>query len=276
MQMEQIGTSRPTAPHPPSAPQRALKRATHPPAPRAKSAPRSGSVLRWLRIGLEAAAVLALAERALHRRRGDRSRLVATTAALAGVALLDTLSATQRLRTEPVRLLASVTVNSPPEEVYAFWRDFKNLPGFMRHLEEVDEFDGVTIWRARGPAGIPLQWDAAIVADRPNERISWRSLEGAEVQNYGSVTFLPGPGGRGTEVHVALGFEPPFLPGSAAIVKLLGNIPQEQLLADLRRFKQMLETGGVAISDASIHRGRHAARPPEPRELPLVKGLVRT
>ena len=274
MQMEQIGTPRPTAPQPPSVSPRPLKRATHPPAPRTTSAA-NGNVLRWLRIGLEAAAVLALAERALHRRRGERARLVATTAALAGVALLDTLSATQRLRTEPVRLLASVTVNSPPEEVYAFWRDFKNLPGFMRHLEEVDEFDGVTIWRARGPAGIPLQWDAAIVADRANERISWRSLEGAEVQNYGSVTFLPGPRGRGTEVHVALGFEPPFLSMSAAIVKLLGPIPQQQLLADLRRFKQMLETGGVATSDASIHRGRHPARPPEPRELPLVKGLVR-
>jgi len=270
MQIVPIGTLRPTpAPRP-------LKRPTHPPAPRSHGPAKHGSLLRWLRIGLEAAAVLALAERAFHRRRGERARLVATTTALAGVALLDTLSATQRPRVEPLRLCASVTVNSPPEEVYAFWRDFKNLPGFMRHLEEVDEFDGVTLWRARGPGGVTLQWDAAIVADRPNERISWRSLEGADVQNYGSVTFLPGPRGRGTEVHVAFGFEPPFASMSLAVLKLLGVIPQQQLLADLRRFKQMLETGGVAASDASIHRGRHAARPPEPRELPLIKGQVRS
>jgi uncharacterized membrane protein len=270
MQMEQIGTSSPT-------PRRAApKRVTHPPALRPSNGHGRGRAWRWLRIGLEAAAVLALAERALHRRRGRRTTLVATTAALAGVALLDTLAATHKVRTEPLRLRASVTVNNPPEEVYAFWRDFKNLPTFMRHLEEVDEFDGLTIWRARGPGGIPLQWDAAIVAERPNERIAWRSLEGADLQNYGSVTFLPGPCGRGTEVHVTLGFEPPFLALGTAVVKLLGAIPEQQLRADLRRFKQMLETGGVATSDASVHRGRHPARPPEPRELPLVKGLVRS
>jgi uncharacterized membrane protein len=270
MQLEQIGTSSPTPR------QAAPKRVTHPPAALPKGGARPTHAWRWLRIGLEAAAVLALAERALHHRRGRRAALVATTTALAGVALLDTLAATHRLRTEPLRLRASVTVNSPPVEVYAFWRDFKNLPGFMRHLEEVDEFDGLTLWRARGPAGIPLQWDAAIVAERPNERIAWRSLEGSELQNYGSVTFLPGPKGRGTEVHVTLGFEPPFLGIGMAVVKLFGKIPEQQLLADLRRFKQMLETGGVATSDASIHRGRHSARPPEPRELPLVKGRVQS
>jgi len=232
--------------------------------------------LRWLRVGLETVAVIALVERTLSARPKHRARLIATTTALAGVTVLDALAVANRHQAPPVRIRASVTVNRSPEDVYSFWRDFKNLPNFMRHLDEVDEFDGLTIWRASGPGGVTLQWDAAIVAERPNERIAWRSLEGARVQNYGSVTFTPGPRGRGTEVHVQFGFEPPFGAMGSAIVKLLGSIPSEQLYADLRRFKQVMETGEVATSDASIHRRMHSARPPKPDELPLVKGMVQS
>ncbi|HEV8551600.1 MAG TPA: SRPBCC family protein, partial [Polyangiaceae bacterium] len=187
---------------------------------------------RWLRIGLETVAVLALFERTLESRRKRKAGLIATTTALAAVAALDGLSLVRHPRVAPLRLQVSVTINRSPEDVYAFWRNFKNLPGFMRHLDEVDEFDGLTIWRAQGPGGIHLQWDAAIVADRPNERIAWRSLEGASVQNFGSVTFLPGPRGRGTELHVSMGFEPPFGKMGGAILGLLGKIPEQQLLAD--------------------------------------------
>jgi len=232
--------------------------------------------LRWVRLGLETAAILALVDRALKREARHRAGLLATTTALAGVTMLDAWGAARQRSAVPVRLHATVTINRSPTDVYAFWRDLKNLPGFLRHVEEIDEFDGLTIWRARGPGGLHLQWDAAIVADRPNERIAWRSLEGAGLDNHGSVTFLPGPRGRGTELHVDMGFDPPWGTLGAAVVKLLGEIPEQQLLADLRRLKQILETGEATASDASIHPGLHAARPPEPSSLPLVKGLVQS
>jgi uncharacterized membrane protein len=235
-----------------------------------------GNRLRWVRIGLETAALVALVDRALKRRARHQAGLLATTTALAGVTMLDALSIARQRTVEPVRLRAAITINRSPADVYAFWRNLKNLPGFMRHVEEIDEFDGLTIWRARGPGGVPLQWDAAIVADRPNERIAWRSLEGAGLDNHGSVSFLPGPRGRGTELHVDMGFDPPWGTLGAAVVKLLGDVPEQQMLADLRRLKQILETGEPIASDASIHEGLHAARPPEPRELPLVKGLVQS
>jgi uncharacterized membrane protein len=243
---------------------------------RENGAKSNGNRLRWVRLGLETAALVALVDRALKRSARHQAGWLATTTALAGVTMLDALSVARPRSAGPVRIRAAITINRSPADVYAFWRDLKNLPGFLRHVEEIDEFDGLTIWRARGPGGIHLQWDAAIVADRPNERIAWRSLEGAGLDNHGSVSFLPGPRGRGTELHVDIGFDPPWGKLGAAVVKLLGDVPEQQLVADLRRLKQILETGETTASDASIHQGLHPARPPEPHTLPLVKGLVQS
>lgn len=232
---------------------------------------------RFVRLGLETVALAALIERTLRADRKHRGPWLATTTAVAGAAMLDAYGAARAAaRRGPLRLQASVTINRSREDVYAFWRDFRNLPGFMLHLDDVDELDGLSVWRARGPGGIPLEWDAAIVADRPGERIAWRSLEDARVANHGSVEFHAAPGGRGTEVHVDIGFDGPLGAAGIAVAKLLGDVPRRQLQADLRRLKQVMETGELVHSDASIHRGAHPARPPEPHELPLVKGMVRS
>jgi uncharacterized membrane protein len=110
-----------------------------------------------------------------------------------------------------------------------------------------------------------VEWDAEITEDRANELIAWRSLPGAEVDNVGRVRFVPAPGGRGTEVHVELSYRPPAGVLGATFAKLFGEAPEQQIEGDLRRLKQVLETGEVVHSDASIHRGAHSARPPASR-----------
>lgn len=155
----------------------------------------------------------------------------------------------------------AITINRSPDEVYRFWRDFENLPRFMAHLESVQSVNGRSHWQAKGPLGTTIDWDADVVEDRPNELITWRSAAGADVDNQGSVRFRPGPGGRGTEVVVELTYQPPAGSIGAAAAKLLGEEPAQQIAGDLRRLKQVLETGDVMHSDASIHRGKHAARP---------------
>lgn len=233
--------------------------------------------LRLVRLGVETVALAALLERTLRRDRRHRGAWIATTTAVAGAAMLEAYGAARAAsRRGPLRLQAAITVNRSREDVYAFWRDLRNLPAFMEHLDDVDELDGLSIWRARAPGGVPIEWDAVIVADRPGERIAWRSLEDARVSNFGSVEFHAAPGGRGTEVHVDIGFDGPLGAVGLAVAKLLGDVPRRRLEADLRRLKQVLETGELVHSDASIHRGAHPARPPEPHELPLVKGKVRS
>jgi len=107
-----------------------------------------------------------------------------------------------------------------------------------------------------------VEWDAEIVEDRPNELIAWRSVEGSDVDNSGSVRFVQAPGDRGTEVHVELRYSPPGGVIGATIAKLFGEEPAQQVDADLHAFKAIMETGQLVHSDATIHGRPHPAQPP--------------
>jgi len=216
---------------------------------------------------------LALLGRAFTSSRNDSNRLAAATAAVVGVTVLDivasrrlsrpeTRAALARPRPRGIRVRKAITINRPPEAVYALWRDFESLPSFMFHLESVRELDQrLSYWKMRAPFGTSVEWTAEIVEDRPNELISWRSVEGAVVSNAGRVRFVPASGGRGTEVQLDVSYDPPGGVIGATIAKLFGQEPNQQVDGDLRRFKQVLEVGEVVHSDASIHRGMHPAQP---------------
>lgn len=206
--------------------------------------------------------------------RNDGLRLTGSMAAVAGVAVLDAIAArgVTRLGREPIAANAVITIARVPEEVYQFWRDLRNLPRFMAHLASIEPVDEQrSHWTAIGPGGVKVEWDAEIVEDRFGEMIAWRSLPGADVDNSGVVRFVPAPGGRGTEIHVKLRYAAPGGRVGRAIAKLLGREPEQQARGDLRRLKQVLETGGVVHSDASIHAGPHPARPPSPEELAAIE-----
>jgi uncharacterized membrane protein len=206
---------------------------------------------------------ISLVARALrhHDGRGLR-RTVLTMAGLVVITAVDVYAAvTRTIRKEtatPMELTSTTTVTRPPEEVYAFWRQLDRLPTFMAHLEEVRVTGpGRSHWRASAPFGQDVEWDAETTDDVPAQRIAWRSVDGADVPNSGEVRFVPAPGGRGTEVHVTLSYE---MPGGAlgkAAAKYFGEEPSQQLDDDLRRFKQVLETGEVIRSDGAP-RGKQA------------------
>ncbi len=151
-----------------------------------------------------------------------------------------------------MRARSAITVNDRPDAVYSAWRDFECLPRFMDHLESVSVTGHRrSHWVAHGPVGTTVEWDAEITEDVPGERISWRSLEGASVDNAGWVHFRPAPGDQGTEVHLELEYSPPGGALGSVVAKLFGEEPNQQVSDDLRRFKQILETGEIARSDGS-------------------------
>ena len=226
----------------------------------------------WSRVAGDALD-LALLGRTLANAENDRGRTIFATANVLAVAAVDVMTARQLSR-QPrtvasdhmdagiIRTKRSITVNRPVEEVYAFWRNFENLPQFMRHLESVTVLDDRrSHWKALGPAGTSVEWDAVTTEDRENERIAWRSVEGADVYNAGTVRFMPAPGGRGTEVRVTLEYDPPFGKLGSKVAMLWREEPGQQVQDSLRQLKQVLELGEVLVSDATKRRGPHPAQP---------------
>jgi uncharacterized membrane protein len=205
----------------------------------------------WSRVGGDVMD-LALLGTAFKSPGANARRAAAATAAVAGVTVVDVLYSqrvTREALAKPIRIKKTITVNRSREELYRRWRDFERLPEFMSHLESV-QLTGPnrSQWRAKAPAGTSIEWDAEVVEDRPNEAISWRSLGGG-VQHTGSIQFRPAPGGRGTEVAVELEYQTPADTLGAAVAKLFGEEPGQQILEDLRRFKWLMETGEIPTTE---------------------------
>jgi uncharacterized membrane protein len=161
---------------------------------------------------------------------------------------------------------ATITIKRTPEDLYQVWRNFSNLPRFMKHLEDVQVTgDRRSHWQAKAPANTTIEWDAEITQDQPNALIAWRSLPGAMVATTGEVRFVAAPRDRGTEVRVEMRYEPPAGPLGAVIARLFGENPQHQVSSDLRRFKQIMETGEITQSAASVKGGGKAQPPATPQ-----------
>lgn len=159
---------------------------------------------------------------------------------------------------KPIQVEKSATIfNKSPEELYKFWRNLENLPTFMKHLKSVQVIDQTrSHWVANAPLGESVEWDAEIVQDQENQLIAWASVEGADVENSGFVRFQPAPTGRGTEVKVVMEYVPPGGTIGAAIAKLFGEEPEQQIGDELRRFKMLMEAGEIATTE-----GQPSGRP---------------
>lgn len=184
--------------------------------------------------------------------KNDRDRAALNIGAVTAVTVLDVMCA-QKLSGSSQgfqgRVEASLMVGRSPEECYGFWRNLENLPRFMEYLQSVRVTgDRRSHWVAN-VAGARIEWDAEIESDVPNERISWRSVGDADVAHAGSVEFERAPGGRGTIVRVQMDYGNMFHTAAAAAATLLGKHPEQLIRKELRRFKQVLETGEAITTE---------------------------
>ncbi len=149
-----------------------------------------------------------------------------------------------------IQVIEVVTINRSPEELFIYWRNFENLPKFMNHLESVTvQDDKHSHWVAKAPLGKTAKWDAEIINLVPAKLIAWQSVPGSGIASAGTVRFEPTPGNRGTEVRVNLEYNPPAGAVGVAVARLLGEEPRVQIAEDLRRFKNLMETGEIPISE---------------------------
>lgn len=215
-------------------------------------------------------------------RRGERARgwnrvalgtLLAVTVADIAAACAASRGGGAVLGMRAIEVHESITVNRPADELYQFWRDLKNLPRFMLHIESVEGDEERSHWVARGPLGTQCEWDAVMTDDAVGRRIAWRTLEGSEIASDGEVEFVPAPKGRGTYVRVHLTVSPPGGALGRQVAQLFGGAPKQVVTHTLRAFKQLMETGEIATTDgqpSGRRRTRSIARlgPPHPARDP--------
>jgi len=146
---------------------------------------------------------------------------------------------------QATKIRRTIEINRPPAELYRYWRTLENLPRVMSHLESVQVInDRLSHWIVKTLPGAPsVEWDAEIINDIEHERIGWRSLTGADVDNTGSVEFEPAGDGQRTRLTVTLQYAPPAGRIGTAIAKLLGEDPEYKIARDLERFKDTMEAG---------------------------------
>ncbi len=210
----------------------------------------------WARVGGDILDVAALTK-ARKSRRSKTGRVAAAMAAVAGVTALDVICAKQLTSTGNGMsaagagdLSASAIVNRTPEECYRYWHDIEKFPAFIEHLRSVRVIgERRSHWITKGPAGKNFAWDAEVIEDVPNQRISWRSLEGSDISNSGSVEFEPVRGGKGTIVRVRMCYEAPRTLAGSVVAQFFGKYPGLQVRKDLLRFKQLIETGEIATTE---------------------------
>lgn len=221
----------------------------------------------WMRVAGDAIDLTALAVAMFRRTGPQRQRVAGMTGALLAITAVDLITAARvtwtgpgRLKGGPMELAGSVTVRKSPADVYDFWRRIENFPRFMAHLESVRVTgERRSHWTVTEPFGRGVEWDAEIVTDVPAERVAWRSNEDAAVPNMGAVLFTAAPDGESTEVHAVMVYDIPSGELGRRVAEFFGASPQQQLDDDLRRFKQIMETGEVVRSDGapSGKRARH-------------------
>jgi uncharacterized membrane protein len=203
---------------------------------------------------------LSLLGAAFCSKRSDTKRLAIATTMVAGVTALDILASkqtsqerisTRNGRTEDgaIRMTRTITIQRSARDLFNFWRNFENLPQVMPHLLSVRVTgDKTSHWIAKGPGGKQIEWDAEITSEHINDHISWQSLPGSEIPNKGTVRFEELPGDRGCVVRVAIIYDPPGGMLGTKLAKLFGRSPEQMTGSDLRRFKQIMETGEIATT----------------------------
>lgn len=209
---------------------------------------------RWSRV---AGDVLDLSLLAWMGRRHQHRRLSLLTALLAGMTALDMLAAydkrrqrvAQRLTSGDLRMHKSLYIQRPADECYRFWRNFENFPYFMQHVEAVQVVDAThTHWRVRTPLGQPIEWTAELFSDIPARQLGWRTIAGSAIEHTGVVRFVPTTAGNSTRLDIDMRYHAPSSKAGVMLAKILGEEPSQQIDDDLRRSKQLIETGEIATT----------------------------
>lgn len=150
-----------------------------------------------------------------------------------------------------VQVVSTCTIRRPADELYRFWRELENIATVVKHPVSITRTSATeSHWSVSAPPGDRrVEWDSMITDDVPGEFIAWRAREGSGIRNSGEIRFAAAPGDEGTEVRVALTYEPPGGKLGAWLAKLSGEEGGQQVAEALRRFKALMEAGEIPTTE---------------------------
>jgi uncharacterized membrane protein len=155
----------------------------------------------------------------------------------------------------------AITIGKDPYDVFTFFRNFKNLPLFMKDLVKIDLLsDKRSHWTVQVKNGSKAEWDAEIIQEIPGELISWSSVEGSEVKTFGTVRFEKASADEGTVVTLDMDYAVPGGKLAEFILLFTGETPELLTVTNLKRLKAFLETGEIPTTE-----GQPSGREEEPK-----------
>jgi uncharacterized membrane protein len=154
---------------------------------------------------------------------------------------------------------ATVTIGCRVEEVFRFYRDFRNLPSFLGDVMEVEQLGPMTSrWTIQGPLGIRVSWTVRVTEERANELIRYETIAPSALRTRWVIHFARGR--RNGESEVREEMKVPLGRVGGAALALIGKDPREEVSSNLHRLKEIMEEGRVTDTRHSVA-GKFAQRP---------------
>jgi uncharacterized membrane protein len=152
---------------------------------------------------------------------------------------------------DPNTIEASVTIQCAVDEVFRFYRDFKNLPRFLGDVMAIEQISPATSrWTIQGPLGIRANWTIKVTEERTDELIRYETVTSPGLKTYWEIHFAPGPAAGETEVREVM--KPPLGRLGRAAIALIGKVPAEEVSSNLHRLKEVMETGRVTDTSYAV------------------------
>lgn len=149
---------------------------------------------------------------------------------------------------KPFSFKKSIIVARDRSDVYYYWRNLENLPNIMKHIHKVQKInDQQYHWEAMF-SDKKFKWNAQITEEIPDQKISWQSLESADISNSGTVEFYDAPDNNGTEIKVTINYLPSETESGKIIASFLNPILKSAVKNDLKEFKRKIETGEIPVT----------------------------
>ncbi|MGZ3795585.1 MAG: SRPBCC family protein [Pseudobdellovibrionaceae bacterium] len=170
---------------------------------------------------------------------------------------------------EEVKSRHAITIRKNPSEVFAFFRDFKNLPLFVQNLRDIQILsEKRSHWILQIKSGATVEWDAEILQEIPDQLIAWRSVEGSEVETAGTIHFEKAPAELGTVVSLAMDYSIPGGKLTEFTLLFTGESPELVIMRNLMRLKAYIETGEIPTIQGQPHGGEEEEREERPEKGP--------